>query len=42
MLYVNDPALAHFTYLRYLENQIRKDYPFVGTPVRLVLKKRRD
>ncbi|MDY6847272.1 MAG: ribosome biogenesis GTPase Der [Chloroflexota bacterium] len=41
MLYVNDPALAHFTYLRYLENQIRKDYPFVGTPVRLVLKKRR-
>lgn len=41
MLYVNDPGLAHFTYLRYLENQIRKDYPFVGTPIRIVLKKRR-
>lgn len=41
MLYVNDPALAHFTYLRYLENQFRKDYPFIGTPIRIVLKKRR-
>ncbi len=42
LLYVNDPALAHFTYSRYLENQIRKDYPFMGTPIRLVMKKRRD
>lgn len=42
MLYVNSPELAHFTYLRYLENQFRKDYPFIGTPIRLVLKKRRD
>jgi GTP-binding protein len=42
MLYVNDPALGHFSYLRYLENQIRKDYPYLGTPIRLVMKKRRD
>jgi GTP-binding protein len=42
MLYVNSPELAHFTYLRYLENQFRKDYPFIGTPIRLVMKKRRD
>jgi GTPase len=42
MLYVNNPELAHFTYLRYIENQIREDYPFIGTPIRLVLKKRRD
>jgi len=41
MLYVNDPELAHFSYLRYLENQLREIYPFVGTPVRLVLKPRR-
>jgi len=40
ILYVNYPELAHFTYLRYLENQIREDYPFLGTPIRLVLKKR--
>jgi GTP-binding protein len=40
MLFVNDPNLAHFTYLRYLENQLRKEYPFSGTPIRLVLKAR--
>ncbi|NLG95974.1 MAG: ribosome biogenesis GTPase Der [Chloroflexi bacterium] len=41
MIFVNDPKLGHFTYLRYLENQIRKAYPFTGTPIRLVLKARR-
>ena len=42
MIYVNNPESAHFTYLRYIENQFRKDYPFIGTPIRLVLKRRRD
>jgi GTP-binding protein len=41
LIYVNDPQLAHFSYLRYLENRLRETYPFVGTPVRLVLKARR-
>ena len=41
MIFVNDPKLAHFTYLRYLENRIREVYPFTGTPIRLVLKARR-
>jgi GTP-binding protein len=42
MLYVNNPEYAHFTYLRFLENQFRDNYPFLGTPIRLVLKKRRE
>jgi len=42
MLYVNHPEIAHFSYLRFLENQIRREFPFVGTPIRLVLKKRRE
>jgi len=42
MLYVNNPEYAHFTYLRYIQNQIRREYPFMGTPIRLVLKKRRE
>ncbi|HEX7433538.1 MAG TPA: ribosome biogenesis GTPase Der, partial [Anaerolineaceae bacterium] len=42
LVYVNEPKLCHFTYLRYLENQIRKDYPFLGTPIRVVMKARRD
>ncbi len=40
LIYCNDPELAHFTYMRFLENQIRREYPFIGTPIRLVLKKR--
>lgn len=41
LLYTNDPKLAHFTYLRYLENCIRQEYPYLGTPLRLILKERR-
>ena len=41
LVYVNDPELAHFTYIRFLENTIRKEYPFTGTPIHIVLKARR-
>jgi GTP-binding protein len=41
LLHVNDPKLAHFTYLRYLENSIRKEHAFMGTPIRIVLRPRR-
>ncbi|MCE1253021.1 MAG: ribosome biogenesis GTPase Der [Anaerolineae bacterium] len=41
MIYVNDPKLGHFTYQRYLENSIRKEFPLTGTPIRLVFKARR-
>ena len=40
LLHVNDPKLSHFSYLRYLENRLREEYPFVGTPIRLVLRPR--
>jgi GTP-binding protein len=42
MIYVNDPKLMHFSYLRYLENQIRAEYGFLGTPIRIVTKGRRE
>ncbi|MFN8399108.1 MAG: ribosome biogenesis GTPase Der [Anaerolineales bacterium] len=42
MIYVNEPSLMHFTYLRYLENQIRAEYGFLGTPIRIVLKGRHE
>ena len=41
MLYVNEPKLAHFTYIRFLENRFREAYGFLGTPIRLVMKARR-
>jgi GTPase len=34
LFHVNDKRLLHFTYERYLENQIRRVYPFTGTPIR--------
>jgi len=33
VLFVNDPDLLHFSYLRYLENCIRQVYPMTGTPI---------
>jgi GTP-binding protein len=41
LLYVNDPEIAHFSYMRFLENRIREEYPFLGTPIRIVLRPRR-
>jgi GTP-binding protein len=40
LLHVNNPKLGHFTYLRYLENQLRLQYPFSGTPVHFILRAR--
>jgi len=40
LVYVNNPKLAHFTYIRFLENRIRLEYPFTGTPIHLVLRPR--
>jgi GTP-binding protein len=40
LLHVNEPKLAHFTYIRYLENQIRAAHPFLGTPIRIILRPR--
>jgi GTP-binding protein len=42
MIYCNNPKLAHFSYIRFLENQIRKEYPFTGTPIHIVLKPRHE
>ncbi|HHW44221.1 MAG TPA: ribosome biogenesis GTPase Der [Desulfotomaculum sp.] len=40
VLFVNDPELVHFSYLRYLENQLREAYGFEGTPIRFILRRR--
>lgn len=40
ILFVNDPELLHFSYQRYLENEIRKNFGFEGTPIRFTVKRR--
>lgn len=37
-LFVNDKELSHFSYERYLENQVRKNFGFEGTPIRFFLR----
>ena len=41
VLFVNDIKLMHFSYERYLENQIRRHYPFTGTPIRFILREKK-
>ncbi|MBQ8587919.1 MAG: ribosome biogenesis GTPase Der, partial [Clostridia bacterium] len=40
ILFVNDRELAHFSYIRYLENQIRTSFGLEGTPVRFIIRER--
>jgi GTP-binding protein len=39
--WVNDPTRVPKNYQRYLENRLRKQFPFPGTPLRWIFKKRR-
>lgn len=38
VFFVNDRKLAHFSYQRYLENQLRERFGFEGTPIRMVFR----
>jgi GTPase len=40
VIFVNDPELIHFSYRRYLENRIRDEWGFLGTPIRLIFRAR--
>jgi len=40
VLFTNNAKLIHFSYRRYLENQLRQAFGFTGTPLRLVFKTR--
>lgn len=41
VIFVNDPDLMHFSYERYLENQIRAAFDFTGTPIHLIKRRRK-
>ncbi len=40
VIFVNDPELIHFSYKRFLENRIRAEFGFLGTPIRLIFRQR--
>ncbi|MBD5478239.1 MAG: ribosome biogenesis GTPase Der [Lachnospiraceae bacterium] len=42
VIFVNDKELMHFSYTRYIENQIRQTFGFRGTPLRFIIRERKD
>ena len=42
VVFVNDKKLFHFSYERYLVNQIRKEFTLTGTPVRIMVREKKD
>lgn len=42
VIFVNDKELMHFSYTRYIENQIRETFGFRGTPLRFIIRERND
>lgn len=40
-LFVNEPTWMHFSYMRYIENRIRNSFELIGSPINLVLRKRK-
>ncbi len=42
VIFCNDARLFHFSYQRYLENQLREVFGFRGTPIRIIIRERGD
>lgn len=42
VIFVNDRELMHFSYTRYIENQIRESFGFKGTPLKFIIRERKE
>jgi len=42
IFFVNDPLLVHFSYRRFLENQLREHFGFTGTAIRMIFRSSRE
>ena len=42
VMFVNDVALTHFSYTRYIENRIRESFGFRGTPLKFIIRERKE
>lgn len=41
VLFVNNPELSHFSYERYLENKLRESFVFKGSPLKMVMRRKK-
>jgi len=39
IIYVNDPTVLHFSYIRFLQNNLREKFKIIGTPIQIELRK---
>lgn len=42
VIFVNDKELMHFSYTRYIENKIREAFGFMGTPLKFIIRERKE
>lgn len=42
VLFANDANLIHFSYVRFIENRLRESFGFEGTPIRIVVRSKKD
>ena len=40
VIFVNDKELMHYSYTRYLENRLRENFGFAGTPLKFIIRER--
>ena len=41
VIFVNSKELMHFSYVRYIENHLRKQFGFKGTPIHMIIRERK-
>lgn len=42
VIYVNDPLVLHFSYIRFLQNNLRDQFKIIGTPIQVEVRKRKE
>lgn len=42
VIFVNDKSLSHFSYIRYIENRVRDAFGFRGTPLKFIIRERKE
>ena len=42
IVFVNDPELMHFSYLRFIENKLRETFGFEGAPIKIIARSRKE
>ena len=42
IIFANNPEIVHFSYIRFIENRLRESFGFEGTPIRIIVRARKE